>query len=260
MSACRRSSASARTRADGAAEGRGSRLRDLAEHDAAVRSRLLNQAARLQRGGDVGGPGEHAVGADHCPDVGRARHAVLERQDERLRADQRREERKRGVVVVGLHRVQHHVHGPDLDGIGARAWPHDQVPEWAPHPQPARSDRVQVRATRHQRHIESGPGQPCGVVPTDRPCTHDRELHVGHRMGILDRTQKCRDAGMPRCPMRKAGRVPRTRRVGRFLATTRPALFAHRPPRRSDNRCDPSTRGCTTATPPIVATDSRDGR
>ena len=216
-----------------------------------------NQARRPQRRGDVGGPGQHAVGADHCPDVGRARHAVLERQDERVRADERREERKRGVVVVGLHRVEHHVHGPDLGGIGARARPHDEVAQGTPHPQPARSDRVEVRATRHQRHIESG------AAPAVRRSTHrpplpprprtSRRTSHGHS-GSNTEMPRCRNAAM----LNAEGWARSRTACG--LRHDEAALFARRPARRSDRRCDPSTRACTTATPPIVATDSRGGR
>ena len=161
---------------------------DLPEDDAPVGPRLLDQPRRLESGRDVGGTGQHAMLSDDGTDLGRTGDAILQRQHERVRPDERTQQGQRGGVVVGLDRVQDDVDGADVGRIFRGQHVCDEVAERAPDPQPTGLNGPQVRATRDDGHTETRVRQSRPVIPPDGARTHHGELHLRHRNGILDRT------------------------------------------------------------------------
>ena len=208
---------------------------DLAEDDAAVRARLLDEPRRLERGGDVGRARPARAAR---PRPRRRRWHSTRRSAASRRACPARAAAPAAAAPCRCRRSSPRTarHPPGRCPRGPR-WRWDARRGRRAGSRStgrARGWRRGARPARHQTDVEAGVCQPRRVVPADRPRSHDRELHVGHRRGILDRTRKCRQAGQP--------------------------LFARRPWRRSVDRCVPCMRACTTATRPIAATDCRGGR
>ena len=71
-------------------------------------------------------------------------------------------------VVVGLHRDDHDIDGPDLRRVLFRPRAHGEAPERrAPDLQPALADRRQVRPARDERHVVPRPRELGAVIAAD---------------------------------------------------------------------------------------------
>ena len=158
---------------------------DLAKHDAAVISRLDDDTGRLERGGDIGAPGEGPRLAGGGGHLARAIDAVLYRQDRGALAHQRRQQRQGRGVVVGLHRDEDDVDGTDarrvLIGSGADGEAAQPV---ASDLQTPRADGLQMRATRNEGNVVAGARQLGSVIAADRARTENRESHSFSRLPL----------------------------------------------------------------------------
>ena len=87
--------------------------RRLAKHNAAVGPGLRDDAGLGEGRRDVGRATEHAASSDDFFDLTDAVDAVLKRQDDRVMAGDRVEQRQRFRIAVGLDRVDHEVDRSD---------------------------------------------------------------------------------------------------------------------------------------------------
>jgi len=141
---------------------------DLAEDNSPVRARLLDDAGRDHGRRNVRRPAKHGTLADDRRQLLRALDAVLDAQHCRVIGEHRRDQRKRGAVVVRLHRDDHDIDRADTRRVFLCARPNDEVTERrAADLETACANRGQMRAARDQRDIVTSVRQSCTVVATN---------------------------------------------------------------------------------------------
>ena len=114
----------------------------------------------FERGRDVGRAAERARLAGDRGDLARAVDAVLQRQDDRVVAEHRRQQRQRRRVVVGLDRDEHEIDRTDLRRVLLGAAARDEVAErGALDLEAPLADGRQVRAARDEGDVVSGAGR-----------------------------------------------------------------------------------------------------
>ena len=150
---------------------------DFAE-DHLIHDRVADDAGLGDYGRDV---------RDAARDVGRrqmaredldALDAVLERDDNGVWTDERRERGRSGVRVVHFHREEYGVDGADVRGRSSRVHVrHVKIALRTDDAQSAGAKRLEVRAARDERDVGAGRGQASAEVAAHAAAAEDGNLH-----------------------------------------------------------------------------------
>jgi hypothetical protein len=146
-----------------------------------VRAGLLDDARPGERRGDVGGAAHDARLSDDRRRVGRAVHAVLQRQHRRFRPRERAQQRQRRRVVVRLHGEQDELARADRGRVGLGTQACDELAARRLHDESPPADGVEVRTARDDGHVVAGAGELRRVVASDRARADDRDSHSSGR-------------------------------------------------------------------------------
>ena len=119
--------------------------------------------------------GHHPLGADDRRDPLAAAETVLDRQHDRVVAEQRHRRGRRGLDVMGLGRDHDEVDGPHLGGVGRGRQRRGPVAAGAGDTQAVAPDRVHVVGPGvDRRHVMAGRRQQPGVDRPGRAGADDR--------------------------------------------------------------------------------------
>jgi len=138
------------------------------EHNPPVRPGLLDHARCAQCRRDIRRAADDRHLADARGQIGHAVHAVLERQDRRLRSHERRDQRQRVRIVVGFHRNDHRIDRSDFRRVlfCPRVYG-EALQRRASDLQAVLADRRQVGPARDEGHVVPRTRQLRAVVPAD---------------------------------------------------------------------------------------------
>jgi len=128
--------------------------------------------------GTVDDTAEDRAGAESRAEVVGTGDAVLEREEQGVRPDERAELRDRGGVIVGLHAEEDQIGVSEPGEIGDRRNRHGERRLARRFDrQPALLHRRAVRPARDADHLVPGARQHPGVVAAERTRAHDYDSH-----------------------------------------------------------------------------------
>src|SRR4029453_13944381 len=104
-------------------------------------------------------------------------HAVLERQDNRLRIDHWLEERCCLRRIIRFYEKEHHTSRREGARVYTRLHRHSKIAVDTPHGQASLLQRVQVGAAGHERNVRTALGQESTEIASQATAPHKNNTH-----------------------------------------------------------------------------------